>query len=511
MSTNHVILSQMDMAVKDSAEAASKSENPIAGNQQPKTDADAPLPRSTHHPRRAKADRGLPPDNELAALAIAYLECQRRLWPKLVEVGLLSEHSESLVRDMVADFKHRHRTGKVDLERIEPYARRVLKLGGNYDRYSCDNSSPTSILDQMVRALEKAQCEGRFIPWGYVFCDYSVSGLDAARQGYTSYKAVIADPKHLIETTYVNDFTRAGRDEIEWWRLAALSKRCKKRLIGASDGFDLSNPNSDLLITMFGLVSRLFIKGLREKVLRGMRGAVRRGTVLGKLPLGFTRKVHRDKDGNIIYRPDGRPRHEPCIDPETQKYRVLMFELFSQKKWSAYRIARHFNQLKVDGWDGWTDIGIKKLLVGLDAMGIFIWNRAHRECDIEQDKIVVVQNPRSEWESYINPKLRLVPVALWIDARRRLRKVWNKLLQTGPKLSRNQISATTLFSGTMVCEYCGGEIKLIRSTEKYELIRAMLRKGKKDAEIAAEVGCGKSTVGRCRQQMQADAVENQAT
>lgn len=128
---------------------------------------------------------------------------------------------------MVADFKRRHRTGKVDLEQILPYARIVPKLGGNYDRYSCDNSSPTSILDQMAKALDTAQSEGRFVPWGYVFCDYSVSGLDASRQGYTSYKAVLSDPKHRIETTYIDDFTRAGRDEIEWWRLAAKFKQMR--------------------------------------------------------------------------------------------------------------------------------------------------------------------------------------------------------------------------------------------------------------------------------------------
>jgi DNA invertase Pin-like site-specific DNA recombinase len=429
---------------------------------------DGPLPRGRRRRRRARADRGLPPDNQLAALATSYLERQRKLWPKLVEAGLLPEPSDKVVCEMVADFKHRHRTGKVELEQIQAFARIVLKLGGNYDRYSCDNSSPTSILDQMARALEKAHSEGRFVPWAYVFCDYSVSGLDASRQGYASYKAVLSDPKHLIETTYIDDFTRAGRDEIEWWRLAALSKRCNKRLIGASDGFDLSNPNSDLLITMFGLVSRLFIKGLREKVRRGMRGAARRGTVLGKLPLGFTRKVHREKNGDVVYRPDGRPRHELCIDPETQKHRALMFELFSVKKWSAYQIAKHFNDLKVDGWDGWTESGIKKLLVGLDAMGIFIWNRTRREYDVEQDKIVIVENPRSEWERYIDPKLRLVPVEWWMDARRRLRKVWDKSGRTGPKPSRNQISATTLFSGALDCEYCNGEIKLLRSAGKYK-------------------------------------------
>jgi hypothetical protein len=151
----------------------------------------------------------------------------------VVEAGLLPEPTEKAIQQMVADFKHRHRTGKVELEQVQPYARIVLKLGGNYDRYSCGNSSATSILDQMVKALEKANGESRFIPWAYVFCDYSVSGLDASRQGYTSYKAVLSDPKHLIETTYIDDFTRASRDEIEWWRLAALSKRCQKRLIGS--------------------------------------------------------------------------------------------------------------------------------------------------------------------------------------------------------------------------------------------------------------------------------------
>jgi hypothetical protein len=52
-----------------------------------------------------------------------------------------------------------------------------------YMRYSCDNSSPVSIIDQMVNCLDKARQEDRFIPWAYVFCDYSVSGLDASRRG----------------------------------------------------------------------------------------------------------------------------------------------------------------------------------------------------------------------------------------------------------------------------------------------------------------------------------------
>jgi hypothetical protein len=38
---------------------------------------------------------------------------------------------------------------------------------------------------------------------------------------------------------------------------------------------------------------------------------------------------------------------------------------------------------------------------------------------------------------------------------------------TGKKATRNQISASTLFSGTLYCSYCGAELKHIRSAGKY--------------------------------------------
>src|SRR5205085_1553765 len=131
---------------------------------------------------------------------------------------------------------------------------------------------------------------------------------------------------------------------------------------GASDGFDLSAPNWDMMISVYGLLSRLFIKGLREKVKRGMRGAAKRGSCLGKLPLGFTRSVRRDEQGNAVRDKDGAPEYVPCIDPVTCDFRRLLYELFVENCWSAYQITQHLNSLKVDGWEGWTEGGVKKLL-----------------------------------------------------------------------------------------------------------------------------------------------------
>ena len=428
------------------------------------------LPRPERRPRRARADRGLPFDEELANLARAYLERQSKHWPEMVEAELLPEATEEAIGQMVEDFKDRHRSGKVDPNTVRVFLKLASKLGGSYNRFSCDNSSPLSVVDQLVNSLDKARSEDRFVPWAYVFADYSVTGLDPSRQGYSSCKAVLRDKANFIETIYIDDFSRASRDELEWWKLAALSKRLRKRMIGASDSFDLHSDDADMKIGFYGLFSRLFIKQLRQKVRRGMKGAARRGTCLGKLGLGFTRQVCCDANGEIIRRPDGQPRHKPAIDPQTKQYRVLMYELYVHKNWSPYKIAKHFNQLRVDGSNGWTGSAIKKLLAGLDSIGVFVWNRKRREYDYEQEKYVTIANPRSEWEVYKDPSLALVPKELW-------RAAWIKLVKTrkahpltGKKWSRNQTSSTTLFSGTLFCEHCERELTLNRSHGEYKVM-----------------------------------------
>ena len=82
---------------------------------------------------------------------------------------------------MAADFKDRHRTGKVKLESIRVFSQFCKELGGAYERYSCDNSDPHSIIDQMINILDKARGRDCFVPWQYLFADqaswYSSTGV----------------------------------------------------------------------------------------------------------------------------------------------------------------------------------------------------------------------------------------------------------------------------------------------------------------------------------------------
>lgn len=427
-----------------------------------------PLPRPKRRRKRSKADRGLPDDAELARLATVYLEKQGKFWPKLADAGLLPVPSPEVIHHMVDDFKERHRGAAASPESLQQFKTFCAKLAGSYNRFSCDNSNPTSILDQLSNALDKAKADERFIPWAYVYSDYSVTGLVAARQGYSSYKDVLRDRNHLIETTYIDDFTRASRDELEWWKLAALSKRLNRRLIGASDGFDVHSPHADLEITMYGLLSRLFLKGLREKVRRGMAGAAERGNCLGKLPLGFTRRQKLDASGNLMLGADQLPVYEPVIDPQTRNDLLEVFRLFVEEKLTPFMIARNFNDRKVDDWDRWSESNIKSLLRNPAAIGIFIWNKTHSEFDWEEEKWVKVLNKRSEWKVTFRRDLAIVPLDLWRAAKRKLAAMRRASPRTGKKLSRNENRSTTLFSGTLLCNDCGEELKLIRSAAAYK-------------------------------------------
>lgn len=428
------------------------------------------MPRPERRPRRARVDRGLPPDDELRRLAESYLIRQRELWPKLDATEHLPEPTPKALDAMVEQFKHRHRGGAIERSQISALLSMHAILAAAYCRYSCDNSSPTSIIDQLRNILDKAHAEARFIPWEYVYADYSVTGLDAGRQGYQSYKAALRDKAQAIETTYIDDFTRASRDELEWWKLAALSKSVGKRLIGASDGFDLSSADWDIKITLYGLIARLFVRSLREKCRRGMRGAARRGTCLGKLPLGFTRRPAIDDAGNLVTGPDGLPIYDICIDPTSAAFRLQMFEWYVERRWSLGRIAREFNRLKVDGWDRWSKQAIRDLLLSGTAIGVFIWDQTRREYDYETEKYVAVRNPRKDWIVRYERGLAIVPVHLYAAARRMLAATKRRHPLNGRTASRNQIAPTTLLSGTLYCEYCGAELKLIRSTTQYKQI-----------------------------------------
>ena len=144
---------------------------------------------------------------------------------------------------------------------------------------------------------------------------------------------------------------------------------------------------------------------------------------------------------------------------------MLLYELYVEKCWSPYQIAKHFNEMKVDGWDRWTESTVKILLKSPTAIGVFVWNKARREYDWEREKWVRAINPRSQWEVYPDPSLAIVPMDQWKEARKKLSVNRRNSPLTGRNQSRSQRSATTLF-----CGYCGKELLLFLSANAYKIM-----------------------------------------
>jgi len=427
------------------------------------------LPRPKRRRRAAREDRGLPSDADIRQLAQEYLRVQTKLWPELHEATLLPKESEVVLDAMVADFKKRHRFGHTQPSNVAELAKQKIRIAGIYVRYSSANSNATSNVDQMFNALQKAKAENYFVPWWALFGDYAVTGMWAGRQGYTMYKQVLTTDSHRLEATFIDDFTRASREEIEWWRLAKISRRMNKKLLGASDGFNLHSDGWDIQLTCYALFSRLLMKGYREKNLRGMKGASRRGTCLGKLPLGFTRRILLDTSGRPIVNHEGKAKCEPWIDPSTSDWALKMFQLYVDERWSEKRIARHFNENRVDGWNGWTEGTIKKAVRNPAYIGVFIFNKHRNERDTESGRITKTVNPHADWVVHYNPEKRIVSMEYWRKARRRAAEARRVSPLTGRDPSRNEKYPSTLFSGILQCGYCNhSEIKLVHSDHKYQ-------------------------------------------
>jgi DNA invertase Pin-like site-specific DNA recombinase len=263
---------------------------------------------------------------------------------------------------------------------------------------------------------------------------------------------------------YIDEFMRGMRDDADAWRLAGLCKRLNIRLVGVSDGFHLDDEDWDTKVRFYNLVTHMETKYKQQRVRRGMAGAATSNRVIGKLPLGYTRRVLRDSVGRILMNGKDQPLHERCIDSETKDYALRMFTWVMKESWTPFMVARKFNELKVEGWDGWSVATIIKILVNPAYIGLFIWNRTKTEYNYEAHEYEIVHNRWTEWERFYDKKLAVIPKAWHVTLRKRFDK--GKAARE-PRPNKSARCPSTLFSEALRCGYCGTALRLYRSTQKY--------------------------------------------
>lgn len=414
--------------------------------------------------RRTKAEKGLPDEAARRDLARTYIELQRRLWPDLTRSKYLPTRSDKSIATLADQFRERFLGDGIPLFDAPPDAAGWKRVGAAYLRYSCDNSNPRSLDQQLKNVLERAAQDGVFIPWEYVFADAAVTGTTAARRGYRMAKASVEidDGPHDV---LVDEIGRASRDAVEALTLGNLIQARKKRLVGATDGFDSDQGDSRLKLHIFAMVQEWFVDQLRSKVLRGMADGFTRGKNLGKPALGYKLAQATDHDGRGVTDDGDRPVMEKVIDEAEAEHVRKAFRLFTVEGWSKGKIALRFNELKVGGMTAWDGSLIRQLLQRETYFGVEYYGMTYRVTDSVTGGVTIVRRPQKEWKRRDVPHLRIVPPELEAKAKERLkacRAAYLKRVSDGtPGPSRATVYPTTLVRP--VCGYCGRELYLGRA------------------------------------------------
>lgn len=207
-----------------------------------------------HRSKLKRVDRGLPDEKSRKDLARTYLEVQNKLWPELSGTGILPPVSELAIEQYADSMRDNFVNGVIGVF-IKPLFL-VLAIAAAYVRYSCDNSNPRSLAQQLLNILEGAKRFGYFIPWQFVFADAAISGTTSDRRGYQLSKELIRHPTAPFECLLVDEIGRANRDMIESLMLGRLVMYFKKRMVGVTDGLDSRQPQFHFNLAIFSCSTR---------------------------------------------------------------------------------------------------------------------------------------------------------------------------------------------------------------------------------------------------------------
>ena len=239
----------------------------VKNHNQPKNgnNSKAKPKRKRKKTRRKPAERGLPLPENLESLARTYLENQHRLWPELIGKELPEKIDEATIARMVNGFQETFLEGEVaGFTRISLIE---FLIAAAYLRYSCDQSNPRSLNQQLALSLEKGKQENYFIPWQFVFADAAVSGTTADRTGYKLVKMAMSHEDYEIDAMFIDEIGRASRDMVEALGLGRLLEHHDKFLIGVSDGFDMRVPMWKYMLSMFAAMQEWFVDQLKACLL----------------------------------------------------------------------------------------------------------------------------------------------------------------------------------------------------------------------------------------------------
>ena len=324
-----------------------------------------------------------------------------------------------------------------------------------YARYSSDAQNPRSLDDQVHECKAYASGRGWAVAGQHVYLDAALSGSDTNRPAYLQLKqdALEGQFEHIV----VDDLSRLGRDMAESAAIFQELTELGVSLVAVADGIDTSSPSAKIPFYFKGIMNEMFLDDMKAKIVRGLKGQVLRGYSPGGRVYGYKTKQILDPSGATDK--FGRPKRLGCevmIDQGQAKIVKRIFKL--KASGLGYRnIADHLNRNGEPSPHAgcgqragfWSRSTIRAVIHQRKYLGDWTWNRTRWLKKTQGSRRVKKDRPPSDWVTFRNEELRIIPDVLWWSVHSEASKA--RRPTSGPR-------GRYLLSGLLKCDRCGASL-----------------------------------------------------
>jgi site-specific DNA recombinase len=324
-----------------------------------------------------------------------------------------------------------------------------------YARVSTEMQSRASIDDQIRKCRQYAEVHGLKILDDHIYRDEALSGVGSDRPALSrilQLALAIAPPFTAI---LVDDTSRLSRTTEDALTIFKRLNFAGVQLIAVSQGIDSDHEQSEMLVTMHGLMDSQYVRELAKKTHRGMEGLALRGLHTGGRIFGYDAVSLGEGAGKRL-----------VVNSSEAAIVKRIFELSAGGN-SLKTITRTLNVEHVpsprprEGRAGgeWCPTAIREMLKNELYSGNVVWNRSKFVKVPGTNKRRRRARPESEWLRAFNPELAILPGNLWSAVRARfaaLPGVWGYPETRG--LAPRAMTSPYLFSGLLKCGECGANL-----------------------------------------------------
>ena len=313
--------------------------------------------------------------------------------------------------------------------------------------------NPLSPSDQVRKCREFAESSGLVVLDGHIYIDEGLSDVGSDRPAFQRLLNIALSPGRPFDTILVDDTSRLSRNQAEAMTVIEKLKFEGLQIIFISQGIDTQSEQSDVQMTVHGLVDSLYVKELAKKTHRGLESCAINGLHTGGRCYGYTAVAVGDRESKRLV----------INDSEAAVVRRI-FEMFASGI-SLKKIAKILNsecvpapRSKSKNRGTWCPTAIRAMLKRELYKGEYVWNRTKVVKVPGTNKRRSRPRPANEWKRHPMPGLAIVSADLWNAVQNRFRVVGSVQVATRKGLLSRALTSPYLFSNLLKCGLCASNL-----------------------------------------------------